>query len=105
MNTQRRKQITDAIAAIRQVHASIDYGGVLNALAEIKDDLEGARDDEQEAFEAMPEGLQAGERGQDAERSIGELDEAIGHIENFVSDWENLDEKLDDAVQSAEAAL
>lgn len=74
MNKERRKKVTDAIAAIGKIEELIQ-----NIL-----------DDEQEAFDNMPEGLQISENGiiseeaqENLDAAIDALEEAIGYLEEI----------------------
>lgn len=64
MNNERRKHLT-----------------VLSQqIAELKEDVQGVLDDEEDAFSNLPEGLQNGERG-DAMQTIAALDAAVRALE------------------------
>lgn len=77
MNNDRRKRLE---AVKEQVQALPDFD-------EIKTDLEGIRDDEQEAFDNMPESLQQSYRGQACEAAIQAMQDAIDTLDGFsVSD-------------------
>ena len=64
MNKTRRKEIEKAIGA----------------LEEIKENIEGLQEEEQEAFDNMPEGLQDSERGEAVQENADQLDEAATYI-------------------------
>lgn len=89
MNNQRRKGLNDIkvnyIALCRE----------LNALGErfeaLKEDLEGMRDAEQEAFDNMPESLQGGAGGEASEAAISAMEDAITLIESITEFTESND--------------
>lgn len=72
MNAARRKAITDLVQKI----------------SEIKADLEGLRDEEQEYFDAMPENMQGGDKGSASESARDQLDSAIDDLDNAISNAE-----------------
>jgi flagellar biosynthesis chaperone FliJ len=74
MNRERRKQIAAAREKIEVI--GNDIQAVIEALQEIRDDEEGARDN-------LPPSLQDGERAQQMQESIDALEEAIGTLESF----------------------
>jgi predicted nucleic acid-binding Zn-ribbon protein len=77
---------------------------------DIRQDLDGLKDDEQEYYGNMPEGLQGGERGSMAEDAISNMDSALSDLEElvnveekggFVKLWH---EKFDDLIGYVESA-
>ena len=74
MNKERRKKVTDAIAAIGKIEELIQ-----NIL-----------DDEQEAFDNMPEGLQASDNGMASEEAQENLDAAIDALEEAIGYLEEI---------------
>lgn len=82
MNKQRRAVLEDIIQRLNSASEII---------ADALDDLNGAKDEEQEYFDVMPESLQGGERGQAAEEAISWMEDASGNLEDVVS-------TLDDAM-------
>ena len=93
MNNDRRKQITKAQVAFEAAQAALAI--VMEDFADVKDSLEGIRDDEQEYFDNMPESLQGGDKGQNAEQAISQLDDAVNDMESV--DFEDLISKLEEA--------
>lgn len=75
MNKERRKRIDE----------------VRLKLAELKEELEELRYDEQAAYDNLPEGLQEGERGEAMSEAIDNLDIAIDSVDE-------VDEYLDAAL-------
>lgn len=69
MNNNRRKQIDEALAK----------------LAEAREAIESARDEEQEYFDNMPESFQQGDRGQKAEEAVDLLQTACDQLEEIES--------------------
>lgn len=65
MNNERREQIES----------------ITGKLADLREQLEGIKDAEQEAFDNMPEGLQSSERGERSQEAINNLESAIYFIE------------------------
>jgi hypothetical protein len=66
-----------------------DIEAVQALLCDLRERIETARDDEQNAFENMPEGLQASDRGQAMETAIEALESAIAlmeEAESFLTD-------------------
>lgn len=72
MNKQRRKEISDALERLSAIH----------------EDVERARDDEQEYYDVMPEGIQESEKGEAADAVITALEEAMTAIEEAQSQLE-----------------
>jgi hypothetical protein len=66
MNQTRRKQLSALLIEIDQ----------------LKEQLEGIRDEEQESFDNMPQGLQQSERGSNSEAAINLLEQAIDGLDN-----------------------
>ena len=89
MNAARRKQIK---AIITRLGAVSDLG-----LEDLKADLEGIRDEEQEAYDNMPEALQAGERGAASEAAVSALDDVISALEEAVNAFDTISEQLEEA--------
>ncbi len=69
MNKQRRE-------ALSKLHGQLD---------DLKAEVEGIRDDEQEAFDNMPESFQNGDRGADAQGSIDQLEEGIAAADEMLA--------------------
>lgn len=77
MNRERRKQIAAAREKIDGIAADIQ--AAIEALQEIRDDEESARD-------GLPASFQEGERAQQMQESIDALEEAIATLESFDAD-------------------
>lgn len=86
MNNDRRKAIDKVLTQLYDLAPLIEF-----ALGE----LEGIRDEEQDAYDNMPEGLQQSERGQASEQAISELEDAISTLQ----DWD-----VDTIISSLETA-
>ncbi len=86
MNNERRKELKSAIKLLD----SID----VDAVREI---VETAMSDEQDAFDNMPESLQSSDRGQAMEEALGRLQEAIDALESA-------QESLTEAFEAIEGA-
>ena len=98
MNADRRKKLNGLQDLLQQTGLS----AAMDNLKTIRDDLEGVRDEEQDAFDNLPEGLQAAERGQDMEAAIEALTEAFETLEGLIDgfDFDLIDEafsKIEDA--------
>lgn len=57
---------------------------VMDALFELRTQVEQIMDEETEAFENLPDGLQASERGEAMESAIASLDDACESIESAI---------------------
>lgn len=75
MNNDRRGRIANCVAQLLDLD---------DRIATLIEEIEGIRDDEQDAFDGMPESLQNGGPG---ERS----QDALSALENAISDLERLD--------------
>ena len=98
MNKERRARLNGLQDLLQQTGLS----AAMDNLKTIRDDLEGVRDEEQDAFDNLPEGLQAAERGQDMEAAIEALTEAFETLEGLIDgfDFDLIDEafsKIEDA--------
>lgn len=88
MNKQRRKDLAKVL----------EYLAAANQpLADAITDLEGIRDEEQDAYDGMPEGLQSSERGEAAQAAIDAIGEALAAVEEMASQY-------DEAVSAIETA-
>lgn len=56
---------------------------VLNGLLDLREQLEGARDEEQSAFDNLPEGLQGAEKGIAMETAVSSLEEALDAFDDI----------------------
>lgn len=77
MNRERRKLI--AVAREKIDGIAIDIQAAIEALQEIRDDEESARD-------SLPASLQEGARAQQMQESVDALEEAISALEAFDAD-------------------
>lgn len=66
--------------AIRRKKISL----LVEALEELKGELEAVRDEEQEAFDNIPEAFQETDRYADAEEKLDYLDSAFGGLEEVI---------------------
>lgn len=62
---------------------------IVNAIEELKTQLESVRDDEQDAFDNMPESLQESERGETMQEAIDNMEYAIDNLDDAI---DNLNE-------------
>lgn len=69
MNKERRKRLAEAFEKI----------------VEVREILEGVKDEEQEAYDNLPENFQNGERGEEMQNYIEMIDEACGYLEDAES--------------------
>ena len=69
MNKERRKRLAEAFEKI----------------GEVREILEGVKDEEQEAYDNPPENFQNGERGEEMQNYIEMIDEACGYLEDAES--------------------
>ena len=69
MNKARRKRLGEAF----------------DKIGEVKDILDEARDEEQNAYDNLPESFQNGERGEEMQNHIEMIDEAYGYLEDAES--------------------
>jgi len=88
MNKQRRKDLDKVREYLEAAN---------QPLADALGDLEGIRDEEQEAFDNMPEGLQEADAGIRALEAIDALEEAISQVETMT-------EAYDEALANIETA-
>lgn len=94
MNKDRRKRIQALEAQLSKLVLP-DMN-----LEDIKSDIEGIKDEEQEYYDNMPESLQSGDRGQRAEEVVGLLGEAEDELQELIDAFEKIEsiiEKLQDA--------
>lgn len=94
MNNQRRKELANIVSAMENVSTPID----IDALEEIKSDIESVLWDEEFAFESMPENLQYSMRGEASQEAQNNMNEAIDLIDGFISDYEDYEvDKIHDS--------
>ena len=89
MNKLRRKHIDNLMDRI---------AGLQDTMAELLEELEGIRDDEQEAFENIPESLEGSARYEAAE-------EAVEYLDSAYDDFESAKDGLDDVLSSLSSAM
>lgn len=77
MNKARRASLKLALSKIETLTAYIE---------EIKEDLQGVLDEEEEAYENLPESIQGSERGEQMQEYIEALEEAIDSLDEFDAD-------------------
>ena len=77
MNKARRASLKLALSKIETLTAYIE---------EIKEDLQGVLDEEEEAYENLPESIQGSEQGEQMQEYIEALEEAIDSLDEFDAD-------------------
>ena len=77
MNKARRASLKLVLSKIETLTAYIE---------EIKEDLQGVLDEEEEAYENLPESIQGSERGEQMQEYIEALEEAIDSLDEFDAD-------------------
>lgn len=77
MNKARRDSLKLALGKIETLTAYIE---------EIKEDLQGVLDEEEEAYDNLPESIQGSERGEQMQEYIEALEEAIDSLDEFDPD-------------------
>lgn len=77
MNKARRASLKLALSKIETLTAYIE---------EIKEDLQGVLDEEEEVYENLPESIQGSERGEQMQEYIEALEEAIDSLDEFDAD-------------------
>lgn len=92
MNNARRKTLRDIIKTFGTL---VD----IQALEDLKGEVEQARDDEQEYLDNMPESLQGGDKGQAAEAAISALEQAIEALETAVDALQGIEANLEEVAQ------
>lgn len=87
-----KQRIDDVIEVLDEVGTIYPKGRGLvdedhaKALEHVKNMVEGARDDEEEAFDNLPEGIQEGERGDTMQEAIDSLNDALEQLEELTGD-------------------
>lgn len=84
MNKDRRKKL-DALQD-RITAAKAGAEALAAVVAEIREEIETLRDEEQDSFDNLPEGLQQGEKGQAMEDAVNAMDDAMSELESFGDD-------------------
>lgn len=74
MNKQRRKQIEQVILK----------------LDDLKEELDGIREEEQDAYDNLPEGIQDSERGESMYENIDTLETAYNDLESIIDNLQEL---------------
>lgn len=77
MNKARRASLKLTLSKIETLTAYIE---------EIKEDLQGVLDEEEEAYENLPESIQGSERGEQMQEYIEALEGAIDSLDEFDAD-------------------
>lgn len=88
MNKTRRKSLKGILGRMDELTAIIE---------EVKEDLQGVLDEEEEAMENLPESLQEGERGQQMQEYINTLAEVIDSLGEL--DTMDLYEKIEEIAE------
>lgn len=90
MNNDRRKQLNALKSKIEE----------LNSVAnELKEEIEGIQNDEQEYYDNMPEAIQAGEKGDKAQAAIDAIQEMVESFDTIIYETENAIEKIETATE------
>lgn len=63
---------------------------IVDKINEIKADLTGVRNDEEEAYDNLPEGIQSSERGDSMQEAIEAMDDADGALQDAVDYLEEI---------------
>ena len=87
MNKARRKDLANIVAMLEELDAIRE---------QIREQLAGIRDEEQEAFDNMPESLQESERGEQMVEYIDTMENVTGELD--LLDVESLMEQLREIV-------
>lgn len=90
MNNARRKTLDTIMANYSTLYAEL--ATIARRFDALKDELECARDEEQDYYDNMPEGLQSGEKGDAAEQAVSSMDDAIALIEAITEFADSNDE-------------
>lgn len=61
---------------------------IVNALTELKNDLDILRDEEQDAFDNLPESMQESERGEAIQEAADNLSDAFDSLEDAIDSIE-----------------
>lgn len=107
MNETRRKLIREATKSIQEASDKasqiVTLRDEIDALIETaRENLETAKDEEQEYLDNMPESLRDGDKGGVAQEAIDNLDSAIDTLDGATSegDYDGLNEAADVAEQA-----
>ena len=92
MNNARRKTLRDIIMTFGTL---VD----IQALEDLKGEVEQARDDEQDYLDNMPESLQGGDKGQAAEAAVSALESAIEALETAIDALGEVEGHVEEAAQ------
>ena len=74
MNKERRA----TIAALQERMQTL-----IDEATQLREDIEGVRDEEQDYLNNMPESLQNGEKGEKAQAAIDAMEEAINYLDDM----------------------
>lgn len=96
MNKSRRKKLQSIILKLDELQKGLasaveDY---CESLEEIKEELSGIKEEEEEAFDNMSEGRQDGSIGQDMQERISFMETAYGEIEDLHSTLNDMGEDM-----------
>lgn len=89
MNKDRRKEL-DAIRE-KLVIAQNQWGAMQTTLEDVRDELTGVKEAEQESFDALPESVQNGERGEKMSTAISEMENAIDAVNELAENEPDFD--------------
>ena len=81
MNNQRRKAIQEVMEQLSMP---------LDAITDLKEQLEAIMEEEQEYYDNMPESLQGGEKGDMAQEAIDQISEAVSTLDEICSSIEEV---------------
>ena len=99
MNNARRKRIEAIREALSPLVGQLEEIAV--KLADLKDDVEGIKNDEEEAKENLPESLQYGDMGQMMVEAMSELDSAADALSELSDAMGGKIEEIDAHLESA----
>lgn len=102
MNKKRRNELAKLALKLEMIESILEK----EKLEEIIFDLEGVKDEEEEAFDNMPENLQGSCRGSESEDAIDNIDNAIEMLEDALDeeDEEEFEDMISDAIGYIEDA-
>ena len=85
MNKDRRKTLERLVAEVSNLQGK---------LADIRMEIESARDEEQEYYDNMPESFQSGEKGDAVQAAVEALEEALSACEEAEGQMGQVEEAL-----------
>lgn len=100
MNKQRHQALGALMDRLNTTLALLGENGA--ALADIVNELETLRDEEQEYYDNMPDGLRDGNKGSTAEAAVSSIESALDTLQDLVStleaaDADDINSHIDDA--------